>query len=272
MKKISFVLLLVIIMSAFAVPVCGADISTITATSALLMEADTGSLLFEKNADERMPPASITKIMTMLLIMEEIDSGNIKKEDMVTVSDSAAIQTGSHIFLAEGEIMSVHDLLKGIAVASGNDAAIAMAEHISGTQEKFVERMNQKAKELGMENTHFVNCHGLDADGHYSSARDISIMTRELLKHTDIFEYTTIWTDTLRDGAFGLANTNKLIRFYEGANGMKTGSTSKAGYCLSATALRNDMQLIAVVMGAPNRDTRNAEKVWRCINAFKLRI
>ncbi len=256
MRKISIILVLISMLGIFATPVCAADINEITATSALLIEADTGKLLFERNADEKKPPASITKIMTMLIIMEELDKGNISLTDEVTVSESAATQTGSHIFLAAGEVMTVNDLLKGIAVASGNDASIAMAEFISGTEEKFVERMNQRASELGMENTHFVNSNGLDTDGHYSSARDISIMTMELMKHPKIFDYTTIWTDTLRGGTFGLANTNKLIRFYEGANGMKTGSTSKAGYCLSATAKRDDMQLIAVVMNSETTQKR----------------
>lgn len=234
-------------------------VNDIKAVSAILMDGSSGKVLFEKNADQRLPPASITKIMTMLLIMEAIDSGQISTDDIVTVSKTAAIKTGSHIFLAEGEQMSVNDLMKGIAVASGNDAAIAMAEYLYGTQEKFVEQMNKRAKELGMENTNFVNCNGLDVDNHYSSARDVALMTLELLKHPKIFDYTTIWMDTLRNGQFGLANTNKLIRFYEGANGMKTGSTSKAGYCLSATAKRGDMQLIAVVMSSPSTKERFAD-------------
>lgn len=234
-------------------------VNDIKAVSAILMDGSSGKVLFEKNADQRLPPASITKIMTMLLIMEAIDSGQISTDDIVTVSKTAAIKTGSHIFLAEGEQMSVNDLMKGIAVASGNDAAIAMAEYLYGTQEKFVEQMNKRAKELGMENTNFVNCNGLDVDNHYSSARDVALMTLELLKHPKIFDYTTIWMDTLRNGQFGLANTNKLIRFYEGANGMKTGSTSKAGYCLSATAKRGDMQLIAVVMSSPSTKDRFAD-------------
>ena len=213
-------------------------------------------MLFEKNPDQKLPPASVTKIMTMLLVMEAIDRAEISFDDIVTVSENAAKKEGSHIFLAPNEQMSVHDLMKGVAVASGNDASIALGEYLAGSHEKFVEKMNNRAKELGMTNTHFVNCNGLDADGHLTTARDIGIMTKELLKHPKIFDFTTIWMDTLRDGSFGLANTNKLIRFYEGANGMKTGSTSKAGCCISATALRDGMQLIAVIMGAPNSNER----------------
>lgn len=232
------------------------DISTLSSPSAILMDGYTGKVLFEKDPDTKLPPASVTKIMTMLLVMEAESRGEIKFDDIVTVSENAAKKEGSHIFLSAGEQISIRDLMKGVAVASGNDASIALGEHLSGSHEKFVEKMNQRAKELGMTNTHFVNCNGLDADGHLTTARDIGIMTVELLKHPKIFEFTTIWMDTLRDGTFGLANTNKLIRFYEGANGMKTGSTSKAGCCISATALRDGMQLVAVVMGAPNSQER----------------
>ena len=236
-----------------------ADGVEISATSAILMDASNGVILFEKNPDEKMPPASITKIMTMLIVMEEINKGNISEDDIVTVSENAAIKTGSHVFLAENEQISVRDLLKAVAVASANDGAIALAEHVSGTKEAFVEKMNKRAKELKMVNTNFVNVNGLDADNHYSSAKDIAIMTKELLKHKKIFEYTTIWMDTLRNGTFDLANTNKLIRFYEGANGMKTGSTSGAGYCISATALRDNFQLIAVVMNSETTKKRFAD-------------
>ena len=232
------------------------DISALSSPSAILMDGYTGKVLFEKDADKKLPPASVTKIMTMLLVMEAIDSGQISFDDIVTVSENAAKKEGSHIFLAPNEQMSVRDLMKGVAVASGNDASIALGEYLAGSHEKFVEKMNLRAKELGMNNTHFVNCNGLDADGHLTTARDIGIMTVQLLKYPKIFEFTTIWTDTLRDGTFGLANTNKLIRFYEGANGMKTGSTSKAGCCISATALRDGMQLVAVIMGAPNSKER----------------
>lgn len=228
----------------------------IEAKSALLMEASTGEVLYSVNPDEQLPIASVTKIMTMLLIMEDLDSGKITTEDMVSVSERAMSMGGSTMFLETGESLSVNDMLKGIAVASANDGCVAMAEFLSGSVESFVERMNQKAKELGMTNTNFVNTNGLDADNHYSSAADVAKMSRELLKHEKIFEYTTIWTDSLRDGKFDLANTNRLVRFYDGATGLKTGSTSKALCCISATAKREDMHLIAVVLGAPNSDAR----------------
>lgn len=234
-------------------------IDELTSKSYILMDGQSGNVLLENNADEQLPPASITKIMTMLLAIEAIDSGKIKTTDIVSVSETAAIKEGSHVFLAPGEQISVDDLMKSIAVASGNDAAIAIGETLCGTQEKFVEQMNKRASELNMNNTKFINCNGLDTDGHVSCARDVAIMTFELLKHPKIFDYTTIWMDTLRNGTFQLANTNKLIRFYDGANGMKTGSTSKAGFCLSATAKRNGVQLIAVVMGAPSSKERFAD-------------
>lgn len=230
----------------------------INAKSAILVETESGRVLYEYNADEQLPPASVTKIMTMLLVMEAIDRGEITYDTIVTASERAKSMGGSTIFLDTGEQMSVDDLLKGIAVASGNDACVAIAEHLSGTVEAFVDVMNNRAAELGMTNTHFVTCNGLDDDNHYTSARDISIMSRELLKHKDIFRYTTIWMDSLRDGKFQLANTNKLIRYYSGANGLKTGSTSKAGNCISATAKRDDMQLCAVVLGSPNSKARFA--------------
>lgn len=228
------------------------------AKSVVLMEASTGEILFESNPDEELPIASVTKIMTMLLIMEALDSGKIAIDEMVTASERAESMGGSTMFLEVGEQLSVHDMLKGIAVASANDGSVAMAEHIAGSEAGFVDMMNQRAKELGMTHTNFVNTNGLDDDNHYSSARDVALMSRELIKHEKIFEYTTIWTDSLRDGKFELANTNKLIRFYSGANGLKTGSTSKAMCCLSATALRDDMQLIAVVLGAPTSKERFA--------------
>ena len=234
-------------------------IDELTSKSYILMDGQSGNVLLENNADEQLPPASITKIMTMLLAIEAFDSGKLKTTDIVSVSETAAIKEGSHVFLAPGEQISVDDLMKSIAVASGNDAAIAIAETLCGTQEKFVEQMNKRASELNMNNTKFINCNGLDTDGHVSCARDVAIMTFELLKHPKIFDYTTIWMDTLRNGTFQLANTNKLIRFYDGANGMKTGSTSKAGFCLSATAKRNGVQLIAVVMGAPSSKERFAD-------------
>lgn len=230
----------------------------LNAKSAILMEKSTGNILYESNPDERLPIASVTKVMTMLLIMEAVDSGKISLDDMVTVSENAMSYGGSTMFLETGEQLTVNDMLKGIAVASANDGCVAMAEHLAGSESAFVDMMNEKAKELGMENTHFMNTNGLDEDDHYSSARDVAIMSRELMKHETIFNYTSIWMDTLRGGKFQLANTNKLIRFYDGANGLKTGSTSKALCCLSAAAKRNDMQLIAVVLGAPTSAERFA--------------
>lgn len=229
----------------------------VAAKSGILMEQSTGEVLYEFNPDERLQIASVTKTMTMLLIMEALDSGKIDLSDMVTTSEYAASMGGSQVFLEVGEQMSVDDMLKAIAVSSGNDAAVAMAEFISGSEEAFVEKMNQRATELGCLNTHFINCNGLDeTEEHYSSAKDVAIISRELLKHTKIFDYTTIWMDSLRNGAFGLSNTNKLIRFYKGANGIKTGSTSTAKYCLSASAERDGMQLIAVVICAPTTAER----------------
>ena len=228
----------------------------LNAKSVVLMEESTGNILYESNPDERVPIASVTKVMTMLLIMEAVDSGKITLDDMVTVSENAMSYGGSTMFLEAGEQLTVNDMMKGIAVASANDGCVAMAEHLAGSESAFVDMMNAKAQELGMENTHFMNTNGLDEDDHYSSARDVAIMSRELIKHKTVFNYTSIWMDTLRGGKFQLANTNKLIRFYEGANGLKTGSTSKALCCLSATAKRNDMQLIAVVLGAPTSAER----------------
>lgn len=229
----------------------------VNAKSAILMEQSTGKVLFEKNPDEKLQIASVTKTMTMLLIMEALKEGKIKYTDMVTTSEHAASMGGSQVFLEPGEEMSVDDMLKAICVSSGNDAAVAMAEHLSGSEEEFVSLMNKRAKELGAKNTNFINCNGLDeTDEHFSTARDVALISAELLKHEDIQKYTTIWMDTLRDGKFGLSNTNKLIRFYKGANGIKTGSTSKAKYCLSASAKRNDMQLVAVVLCAPSTQDR----------------
>ena len=235
----------------------------VNAKSALLMDAATGTVLFEKNAHEALAPASVTKIMTMLLIMEAIDSGSIGYDDMVTASESAAAKGGSQVYLKAGEQMAVSEMLKSIAVSSANDCACAMAEHLSGSEGAFVDRMNERARELGMDDTHFVNCTGLDdspeAARHRTSAYDIALMSRELLtRHPDIKKYTTIWMDTIRNGAFGLSNTNKLIRFYPGATGLKTGFTSGAGYCLSATAQRDGMELIAVTMGCESAKIRNA--------------
>lgn len=229
-----------------------------TAKSALLMDADTGTVLLELNADEQLPLASVTKVMTMLLCMEALQGGKITMDDMVTASPYACSMGGSQIYLEPGEQMSVSDMLKAIAVASANDACVAMAEHIMGSADAFVEAMNDRAQSLGMQNTHFVNCNGLDAENHYSSARDVAIMSRELLKHQEILPYLSIWMDSLRDGAFGLANTNKLIRTYPGAIGVKTGSTSNAKYCLSAAAQRDGLTLVAAVLGAETTADRFA--------------
>lgn len=236
---------------------------SVAGKSALLMDAATGTVLFESNSHEKLAPASVTKVMTLLLIMEAIDSGKISWKDTVTASAEAAAKGGSQIFLKEGETMPVEDMVKSIAVSSANDCACAMAEHIAGSEAAFVELMNQKAKELGMKDTNFVNCTGLDdepeAENHKTSAYDIALMSRELIvKHPDIEKYTTIWMDTVRNGTFGLSNTNKLIRFYSGATGLKTGFTSGAGYCLSATAKREGMELIAVVMGCETSKERLA--------------
>ena len=257
-KVICFFICVCFMMHSVAVFAEGNTDLGLNAKSAILMEESTGNILYESNPDERLPIASVTKVMTMLLIMEAVDSGKISLDDMVTVSGNAMSYGGSTMFLETGEQLTVNDMLKGIAVASANDGCVAMAEHLAGSESAFVDMMNEKAKELGMENTHFMNTNGLDEDDHYSSARDVAIMSRELMKHETIFNYTSIWMDTLRGGKFQLANTNKLIRFYDGANGLKTGSTSKALCCLSAAAKRNDMQLIAVVLGAPTSAERFA--------------
>ena len=234
-----------------------ADAIEIAAPSAILMEKETGQVIYEKNADERLRPASVTKVMTILLIVEEIEKGTISLEDMVTVSAYASSMGGSQIYLEEGEQMSVSDMLKSIIVSSANDAAVAMAEYIAGSESAFVERMNGRAAELGMENTLFMNCTGLlDQAEHLTTARDIAIMSRELIKYDWIKEYTTIWMDTVRDGSFGLSNTNKLIYYYSGATGLKTGFTSEAGYCLSATAERDGVEYIAVVMNCETSQNR----------------
>ena len=230
----------------------------IKAESALLMDAATGTILYEQNADGRYAPASVTKIMSMLLIMEALNEGRVSIEDKVVTSDYARSMGGSQIYLAPGEEMSLHDMLKAVAVASANDATVALAEHVMGSVDAFVARMNERAAELGMLNTTFKNATGLDEEGHLTSAKDIAIMSRELIKHEKTFDYTTIWMDTLRNGEFGISNTNRLIRFYSGANGLKTGSTGIAKYCLAATALRNELQLIAVVMASPTSDERFA--------------
>ncbi len=231
----------------------------VDARSAVLMEAETGTVLYAKNPDEALPPASVTKIMTLLLVMEAVDEGRMAMTDTIRASEYAASMGGSQIYLEPGEEMTVEDLIKSTVVASANDAAVALAETVSGTESAFVARMNERAAELGMEHTHFENVTGLDDDtqNHVTSALDIARMSRALLTHETILRYSTIWMDSVRGGAFGLTNTNRLVRFYRGITGLKTGSTSKAKFCISATARRDGMHLIAVIMGAPSRDVRN---------------
>ncbi len=224
----------------------------VAAPSCVLMDSATGTVLYEQNADEQLAPASVTKIMTLLLVMEALERGQLSWDEMVAASSASAAKGGSQVYLEEGEQMSVRDMVKCVVVSSANDCATALAEAVSGSESSFVEKMNQRAAELGMEHTHFANCTGLDdeagADVHYTTARDIAIMSRQLLKHDEIREFTTIWMDTIRDGAFGLSNTNKLVRFYNGTTGLKTGFTASAGYCMSATAEKDGMELIAAVM------------------------
>ncbi len=236
----------------------GTFTSSIASKGCLLMDASTGTVLYADKETERLPIASVTKVMATLLIMEAIDAGKLALSDMITVSDRAASMGGSQVYLEPGEQMSVDDLLKSLIVVSANDATVALAEAVCGSEESFISAMNEKCTELGLTDTHFVNTNGLPAEGHYSSAKDVALTTRALLNHPLVLDYTNIWMDTIRGGTFGLANTNKLIRFYNGANGMKTGFTSEAGYCLSGTAKRDGMQLIAVVLGAATSEDRFA--------------
>jgi len=232
------------------------------AKSAIMVETSTGKVIYEKNVDEQLPMASMTKMMTLLLIMENIESGNLKWDEMVTTSEHAASMGGSQIFLEVGEKMSVRDLVKGICIGSGNDAAVAMAERIGGTEEEFVKMMNNRARDLGLVNTNFVNACGLDDDNHYSSAKDMAVIARELVKHDEILEYTGTYEDYLRkdtDNSFWLVNTNKLVRYYQGVDGLKTGYTSNSGYCITTTAKRNNLRFITVVMGEPSSSIRNSE-------------
>ena len=226
--------------------------ATIHSQAAILYNRDTQQILYEKNADEPLAPASVTKVMTLLLVMEAIERGQLGWDDTITASTAAAAKGGSQVYLEEGEQMNLREMVKCVVVSSANDCATALAEAVAGSESGFVEKMNQRAKELGMEHTHFANCTGLDdeagPDEHYNTARDIAIMSRELLQHDEIRQFTTIWMDTIRDGAFGLSNTNKLVRFYQGTTGLKTGYTSSAGYCMSASAERDGMELIATVM------------------------
>ena len=247
MKRVLWMLLVLLALWPTAAQAVELDVE---APSVLLMEKESGQVLYTKNEHEKREPASVTKVMTLLLTMEAIEKGTIAYDDVVTVSAYAASMGGSNVYLAEGEQITVEELIKAVCVASGNDASVALAEHICGVTELIVAEMNNRAKELGMNDTHFVNCHGLPAEGHVTSAWDIALMSRQLiLNYPELRRFTTIWMDSLRDGAFELANTNKLIRFYEGATGLKTGSTSSAGYCISATAEREGMELIAVVLG-----------------------
>lgn len=247
-------------MTPYSVKAAPADaVPELSCKAAVLMEASTGRILYEKNQDEALPPASVTKIMTLLLVMEEIEAGRLKLDDPITASAHACSMGGSQIYLKEGEVMSAEDMIKSVVIASANDAAVALAEHVAGSEESFVARMNARAAELGMVNTHFENTNGLDdtAKDHVISAKDIAIMSRALIRYEKITQYSSIWMDTVRDGAFGLTNTNRLVRFYRGATGLKTGSTAKAGFCISATATRDGMTLIAVIMGSESRDIRN---------------
>ncbi|MBO5953851.1 MAG: D-alanyl-D-alanine carboxypeptidase [Oscillospiraceae bacterium] len=263
MKRAGWLLVAVALLVGLLPIGAGAVELKVAGKSALLMDVTTGTVLYESNAHEALAPASVTKVMTMLLIMEAVDSGKIGWDDTVTTSEAAAAKGGSQVYLKVGETMTVTDMVKSIAVSSANDCACAMAEHIAGSESAFVDLMNARAKELGMNDTHFVNCTGLDdseeAKEHRTSAHDIAVMSRQLLKnHPDIKKFTTIWMDTVRDGTFGLSNTNKLVRFYQGATGLKTGFTSGAGYCLSASAERDGMELVAVVMGCETSQDRFA--------------
>ena len=256
MKKLRSFLLALLVLVSLAAPAAAEELA-VDAQACLLMEKTTGEVLYAVNEHEQLEPASVTKIMTLLLVMEAIDSGSLHYDDMVTASAYACSMGGSQIWLKENEQMTVEEMLKAVCVASANDASVALAEHIAGSAEAFVEKMNQRAAELGMEDTHFVNPTGLPAEGHVTSAYDIALMSRELiLHHPDIRRFTTIWMDTLRDGEFGLSNTNKLIRYDEGATGLKTGSTDSALYCLSATAEREGMELIAVILKSPTSTQR----------------
>lgn len=261
MKKIISIIISAVLLAAVCVPAYAAETETpveIKAKAAVLMDASTGKVLMQYNENERLYPASVTKIMPLLLVCEAIDEGRISLSDVVTVTGSAASKGGSQIWLKEGEQMTVDELLKATAVYSANDACTALGEYIAGSDEAFVKMLNERAAELGMTNTHFENCTGLDdtTENHLTTAMDVAIMSRELLKHELIMNYTTIWMDSLRNGQTELVNTNKLVRFYEGTTGLKTGTTSKAGCCVSASALRDGTHLIAVVMGSDNSSDR----------------
>lgn len=260
MKKLLCAALCIVMLTSpvYAINTLTDDDIDISAPSAILMEKVTGEVIYEKNSHERMPPASVTKVMTMLLIVEAVERGDISLDDTVIASERAASFGGSCVFLEEGEKMSVAEMLKCICVVSANDCAVAMAEHLCGSEQAFVARMNDRARELGLKDTNFKNCTGLfEDDEHYTSAYDIAVMSRELIRHDMIKDYTTIWMDTIRGGEFGLSNTNKLVYYYDGCTGLKTGFTEKAMYCLSATAEREGVEYIAVIMHADTIDKRN---------------
>ena len=260
MKKFLF-LLLICFLIPFNIKGESIDLAP-NATSAIIIEASTGTVIYSKNEHEKLAPASMTKMMGLLLIMEQIDKGNLKWDEMITASSNASSMGGSQIFLETGEQMSVEDLVKGISISSGNDAMVAMAERIAGTEAAFVELMNKKASELGLKNTNFKNSTGLDDENHYSSANDMALIAKELVKHEKILEFSGTYEDYIREGtdkSFWLVNTNRLVRFYQGVDGLKTGYTSTAGYCLTATAMKNNMRLITVVMNEPDSTTRNNE-------------
>ena len=256
MKRLMIVFICALMTVFSTLPVSALSEEDISAPSAVLMDASSGKILYEKNPHDQRPCASITKVMTLTLLMEALDSGKIHMDDVVTASAHAASMGGSDIWLEEGEQMTVDDMIKATAVASANDAAVALAEFVSGSEDDFVAAMNDKAKSLGMTDTTFKNCNGLDEEGHITSAYDVALMSRELMKHEEIFDYTGIWLDSLRDGATQIVNTNKLLRSYDGITGLKTGTTGEAGSCISATAQRNGLSLIAVVLGAESGKQR----------------
>ena len=270
MRKGFMLLLGILMMFPWCVKASNLNLAE-NAKSAILIDASTGNIIYEKNAHEKLAPASMTKMMSMLLIMEAIDRGELKWNQMITASENASSMGGSQILLETGEKMSVKDLFKGIAVASGNDAVVALSEAIAGTEDEFVKRMNQRAKELGLQDTNFKNPHGLDTANHYSSSYDMSLIAKELVKHEKVLEFTSIYEDYLREGQKNkvwLVNTNKLVRFYDGLDGLKTGYTKEAGYCLTSTAKRGDTRFITVVMGEPDTKTRNSETTSMLDYAF----
>lgn len=275
MKK---VLLIIMSFLCFNLNVLAEEDFAPTAKSAILVDNLSGKVLYEKNADEKLAPASMTKLASMLIVMEAIDNGNLKFEDKVTISEEAANMGGSQVFLQAGEVYTVHDLLKSVAIASGNDAVVALAEKVGGSVGGFVDMINKRLKELGATNTNFVNPHGLDAEGHYSTAKDMSIIARELLKHEKILEFTSIYEEYLEknDGSrIWLVNTNRLVRFYDGVDGLKTGFTKTAGYCLTATAKKDNFRLISVVMGEDTTENRSSDTVKLLnygFNTFKINI